>query len=109
MYFEVDSYCTTFINFLANEQVFHPSFIFLTSITRFTPECDIFPFLLLYHYNIMTFVDQSMTDPSLINGFSSTTNGDASARISDQTLFQHQSQLQSDTVDGNQSISAGSC
>lgn len=52
-------------------------------------------------------VDQPMTEPSATNGVSLTTNGDASAHITDQTQFQLPSQLQSRSTDKTQSISAG--
>lgn len=57
----------------------------------------------------MDFVEEPMTEPSVTNGVSLTTNGDASAHITDRSQFQDQSQLQSRGLVQNQSISAGVC
>ena len=50
---------------------------------------------------------EPMTESSATNGVSSTTNGDASAHITDFSHFQDQSQFQSGNLDQNHSISAG--
>lgn len=49
------------------------------------------------------------THLSAMNGTSSTTNGDVSARITDQTHIQHQPQLQPGNSEKFHSISAGMC
>lgn len=54
----------------------------------------------------MASVDQPITEPPAINGVSSTTNGDGSACITDQSQFKDRSQLQSANSDRTQSISA---
>lgn len=58
----------------------------------------------------MNSLHQSMTEPSPINGVSSTTNGDPLAHVTDHTQVQHHfQQLQSANLDKSQSISAGMC